>query len=105
MISFLQILSLSQNFYHLFLWLISLLLIGKYFFSWYKIAQFNSTNFKASETHSLNEKMPNISVIIPFRNEAHRIIPLLNSIQETHLSLKEFIIARDDSSRVVNMQS
>jgi hypothetical protein len=30
---------------------------------------------------------------------------LLNSIQETHLSLKEFIIARDDSSRVVNMQS
>ena len=30
---------------------------------------------------------------------------LLNSIQETHLSLKKFIIARDDSSRVVNMQS
>jgi hypothetical protein len=30
---------------------------------------------------------------------------LFNSIQNTHLKLKEFIIARDDSSRVVNMQS
>jgi hypothetical protein len=30
---------------------------------------------------------------------------LFNSIQNTHLKLKEFIVARDDSSRVVNMQS
>ncbi len=99
MISFLQILSLSQNFYLLFLWLISILLIGKYFFSWYKIAQFNSTNFKASKTHSLNEKAPNISVIIPFRNEAHRIIPLLNSIQETDFEGQiEFLFINDHST-------
>lgn len=99
MISFLQILSLSQNFYHLFLWLISLLLIGKYFFSWNKIAQYNSKNFKASETHSFNEKMPNISVIIPFRNEAHRIIPLLNSIQQIEFKGQiEFLFINDHSS-------
>jgi len=98
-ISFLQILSLSQNFYHLFLWLISLLLISKYFFSWYKIAKYNSTNFKASKTHSINEKVPNISVIIPFRNEAHRIIPLLNSIQEIDFEGQiEFLFINDHST-------
>lgn len=82
MIYFLQILQVIPNFYLLFLWLISLLLIGKYFFAWFKIAKFNSTNFKSSETYSVNEKMPNISVIIPFRNEALRIIPMLSSIQK-----------------------
>lgn len=99
MISFLEILSISNNFYLLFLWLISLLLIGKYFFAWYKIALYNSKNFKSAETHSLNEKMPNISVIIPFRNEAYRIIPLLNSIQETDFEGQiEFLFINDHST-------
>ena len=99
MISFLQILSPSQNLYLLFLWLISLLLIGNYFFLWYKIAQYNSKKFKSPETQSLNEKIPNISLIVPFRNEAHRIIPLLNSIQEIDFEGQiEFLFINDHSS-------
>jgi cellulose synthase/poly-beta-1,6-N-acetylglucosamine synthase-like glycosyltransferase len=98
-ISFLQILQAIPNFYLLFLWLIALLLIGNYFFAWIKIANFHSKNFISPETQLYNEKMPNISVLIPFRNESHRIIPLLNSIQkidfEGHI---EFLFIDDHST-------
>ena len=99
MTSFIQILSLSTNFYLLFLWLISLLIIANYFYTWYKIAQFNSKNFKSPEIHSLKEKTPNVSVIIPFRNEAHRIIALLNSIQKIDFEGQiEFLFIDDHST-------
>jgi len=98
-ICFLQILQAILNSYLLFLWLISLLLIGNYFFAWFKIAKFNSKNFKSHKTHSFNEKMPNISVLIPFRNESHRIIPLLNSIRKIDFEGQiEFLFIDDHSS-------
>ncbi len=99
MISFLQILQVIPNFYLLFLWLIALLLIGNYFFTWHKIAQHNSEIFKPYETHLSTKENPNISVIIPFRNEAHRIIPLLNSIQKIDFEGQiEFLFINDHSS-------
>jgi glycosyltransferase involved in cell wall biosynthesis len=98
-ICFLQILQAILNSYLLFLWLISLLLIGNYFFAWFKIAKFNSKNFKSHKTQSYNEKMPNISVLIPFRNESHRIIPLLNSIRKIDFEGQiEFLFIDDHST-------
>lgn len=99
MISLLQILPLTTNIYLLFLCLIPSALIGGYFFAWYKIAKFNSKSFKLSETHSFDEKLPNISVIIPFRNEAHRITPFLNSILKIDFEGQiEFLFIDDHST-------
>ncbi len=50
------------------------------------------------QTQDVNENLPLVSIIIPARNEARRIKPLLNSLSKQSLQAFELIVVDDEST-------
>ncbi len=97
------LLEILQNFSTLFFAFFSILLILCYHYVWLNIAK----NFpQNSQNSSTQIGKPEVSVLVPFRNEKNRILPLLNSLTNIpHCPNLEFIFiddhSEDDTSNLV----
>ena len=95
MIPLIQILPIQIH--HLFL-LLSVLLIFSYFILWRDISNTFTQKRKDHKPAIILPSAETLSIIIPFRNEANRILPLLNSILEIQSSINlEFLFVDDHS--------
>lgn len=89
-------LEILQNNLTLFFAFFSIFLTLSYFYIWLKIAK----NFpQNSQNNPKFDKQPQVSVLVPFRNEINRIPPLLNSLtQIPECPTLEFIFIDDHST-------
>lgn len=84
--------------HHLFI-LLSVLLIFSYFIIWRDISKTFTQKRKDHKPATILLNAQTLSIIIPFRNEAKRILPLLNSILEIQSSINlEFLFVDDHST-------
>lgn len=95
MILFIQILSFQ---FHHFILIFSFLLILSYFLIWRHISITFSPKTGLQRPANILLSNKSLSIVIPFRNEENRIIPLLNSILELNTTVNlEFIFIDDHS--------